>query len=60
LTQGNLQRPEDHALRLLLVGYGVGLSWGTALVSLRPDALLDHVIVSEPFMTSSEAGPSHD
>jgi 3-oxoacyl-[acyl-carrier-protein] synthase-3 len=60
MTQGNLQRPADHALRLLLVGYGVGLSWGTAIVSLAPDALLDHVIVSEPFVTSSAAIPSHD
>jgi 3-oxoacyl-[acyl-carrier-protein] synthase-3 len=60
LTQGNLHRPADHALRLLLVGYGVGLSWATALVSLPPDALLDHVVVSEPFVTSTEAHPSHD
>lgn len=48
LTQGNLSRPTDRALRLLLVGYGVGLSWGTALLSLPPDALLDHVEVAEP------------
>lgn len=48
LTQGNLARPADRALRLLLVGYGVGLSWGTALLSLGPDAALDHVEVGEP------------
>ena len=47
LTQGNLRRPADRALRLLLVGYGVGLSWGSALVSLPPDAILDHVTVAE-------------
>mgnify|MGYP001388067004 CR=1 FL=1 len=46
LTQGGLERPADRALRLLLVGYGVGLSWGSALVSLPPDAILDHVVVS--------------
>jgi 3-oxoacyl-[acyl-carrier-protein] synthase III len=49
LTQGGMQRPLHRALRLLLVGYGVGLSWGSALISLPPDAMLDHVEVSEPF-----------
>jgi 3-oxoacyl-[acyl-carrier-protein] synthase-3 len=53
LTQGGLERPADRALRLLLVGYGVGLSWGTALVSLTPDAILDHVVVSEPFAVAA-------
>ncbi|HRZ58902.1 MAG TPA: 3-oxoacyl-[acyl-carrier-protein] synthase III C-terminal domain-containing protein, partial [Candidatus Paceibacterota bacterium] len=47
LAQGGLERPLDRALRLLIVGYGVGLSWGTALVSLSADALLDHVVVRE-------------
>jgi 3-oxoacyl-[acyl-carrier-protein] synthase-3 len=50
ITQGKLTRPSDRALRLLLVGYGVGLSWGTALVSLAPDAVLDHVVVSGPYV----------
>jgi 3-oxoacyl-[acyl-carrier-protein] synthase III len=50
LTQGKLNRPNERALRLLLVGYGVGLSWGTALVSLGPDAVLDHVVVSAPYV----------
>lgn len=45
MTQGGLIRPADRALRLLLVGYGVGLSWGSALVDLPPEALLDHVEV---------------
>ncbi len=49
LTQGGLNRPSDRSLRLMIVGYGVGLSWGTALVSLPPDATLDHVTVAEPF-----------
>jgi 3-oxoacyl-[acyl-carrier-protein] synthase-3 len=51
ITQGALNRPADRALRLLLVGYGVGLSWGTALVSLSPDAVLDHVVVAEPYVS---------
>jgi 3-oxoacyl-[acyl-carrier-protein] synthase III len=55
LTQSGLSRPSDRALQLLLVGYGVGLSWGTALISLPPDAVLDHVEVSEPFAQSADA-----
>jgi 3-oxoacyl-[acyl-carrier-protein] synthase-3 len=43
LTQGDLQRPAARALRLLLIGYGVGLSWGSALIDLPPDAVLDHL-----------------
>ena len=43
LTQGGLQRPEDRALRLLLLAYGVGLSWGSALVHLPPNAQLNHL-----------------
>ena len=42
-TLGGLDRPADRALRTLLLGYGVGLSWGSALVDLDPDAILDHV-----------------
>jgi 3-oxoacyl-[acyl-carrier-protein] synthase-3 len=42
LARGNLARPRDRALRLLLLAYGVGLSWGSALVDLPPDAVLSH------------------
>jgi len=55
LTQGGMLRPADRALRLLLVGYGVGLSWGSALLSLPPDAVLDHVEVSVPFAAAKGA-----
>jgi 3-oxoacyl-[acyl-carrier-protein] synthase-3 len=41
LTEGKLIRPKDRALRLMLLGYGVGLSWGSALVDLDPTAILD-------------------
>jgi hypothetical protein len=27
----------------MLLGYGVGLSWGSALVDLSPEAVLAHV-----------------
>lgn len=43
LTQGQLKRPTDRALRLMLLGYGVGLSWGSALVDLDSRALLDSI-----------------
>ncbi len=47
IAQGNLVRPADRALKLLLVGYGVGMSWGSALVALPPEAMLDHVEVAD-------------
>lgn len=43
LTHGNLARPKDRPLRLMLLGYGVGLSWGSALVDLDAKAILDSV-----------------
>lgn len=45
ITRGNLTRPADKALRLLLLGYGVGLSWASALVDLPADAVLNHIPV---------------
>jgi 3-oxoacyl-[acyl-carrier-protein] synthase III len=43
LTEGGLLRPKARALRLLLLGYGVGLSWGSALVELDPRAVLEKI-----------------
>ena len=43
VTLGGLERPRDKTLRLMLLGYGTGLSWASALVDLGPDAQLDHV-----------------
>jgi len=43
ITQGNLNRPVDRPLKMMLVGYGVGLSLGSALIELYPDAILEHV-----------------
>ena len=42
ITQGGLQRPADRPLSLLMLAYGVGLSWGSALVDLPADARLNH------------------
>jgi 3-oxoacyl-[acyl-carrier-protein] synthase-3 len=45
ITQGSLNRPTDRDLKLLLLGYGVGLSWGSALLDLPSDAILDHLVL---------------
>jgi 3-oxoacyl-[acyl-carrier-protein] synthase-3 len=41
MTRG-LPAPRDRELQLMLLGYGVGLSWGAAVVALPTDALLLH------------------
>jgi 3-oxoacyl-[acyl-carrier-protein] synthase III len=43
ITQGGLKRPADRSLRMMLLGYGVGLSWGSALIELDPDVIMEHV-----------------
>lgn len=43
ITRGQLARPADRDLKLLLLGYGVGLSWASALLTLPPGAVLNHV-----------------
>jgi 3-oxoacyl-[acyl-carrier-protein] synthase-3 len=48
ITQGNLIRPDERPLKLMLLGYGVGLSWGSALVQLDTAAVLSHVELPAP------------
>jgi 3-oxoacyl-[acyl-carrier-protein] synthase-3 len=48
ITEGKLTRPSDRGLMLLMVAYGVGLSWGSALVDLPADAHLSHMVLSDP------------
>jgi 3-oxoacyl-[acyl-carrier-protein] synthase-3 len=43
ITESALERPPDRPLSLMLLGYGVGLSWGSALVHLGPEAVLGTV-----------------
>jgi 3-oxoacyl-[acyl-carrier-protein] synthase III len=43
ITRGNLKRPSDRDLQMLVLGYGVGLSWASALVTLPPEAILNHL-----------------
>lgn len=43
ITRGAMDRSNGAALKLMLLGYGVGLSWASALIELAPDALLEHL-----------------
>ena len=42
ITRGGWERPADRPALLLLISYGVGLSWGSAMISLDPEGLLLH------------------
>ncbi len=42
LTRALSERERDRPLRLMLLGYGVGLSWSSAVVMLPSDAVLLH------------------
>lgn len=43
MTCGDFARPTDRPMRMMLLGYGVGLSWGAALITLDAEALLRHI-----------------
>lgn len=51
LTRALSERERDRPLRLMLLGYGVGLSWSSAIVMLPPDAVLLHGVCAEPSAT---------
>jgi 3-oxoacyl-[acyl-carrier-protein] synthase III len=42
MTQANFERPPGNPLQLVLLGFGVGLSWGGAAVQLAPHCMLGH------------------
>jgi 3-oxoacyl-[acyl-carrier-protein] synthase-3 len=42
ITQSDLVFKDGNPLKLMLLGYGVGLSWGSALIDLKPDTVLTH------------------
>ena len=42
LTQGVTREDPLRAMKVMLLGYGVGLSWGSALTSIPADAALLH------------------
>jgi 3-oxoacyl-[acyl-carrier-protein] synthase-3 len=43
MTLGNLTWSKNHSLKLMLLAYGVGLSWASALIGLESDVVLRHV-----------------
>ncbi len=43
ITNGISSRPIDRPVSLLLVGYGVGLSWGSAIINIDQHATLQHI-----------------
>jgi 3-oxoacyl-[acyl-carrier-protein] synthase-3 len=45
ITMGGMQRPNNQSLKLMVLGYGVGLSWASALIDLEPGAILRHEIL---------------
>ena len=45
ITQGRLNRPRERALTLLMLAYGVGLSWASALLDLPITARLNHLVM---------------
>jgi len=53
MTVGALERPKDRPLKLLLLGYGVGLSWGSALVDLDHEAILETIECSVSDMAAA-------
>jgi 3-oxoacyl-[acyl-carrier-protein] synthase-3 len=53
LTEAKLTRPSDKALRLMLLGYGVGLSWGSALVDLDSQAILESIELDNSMQESA-------
>jgi 3-oxoacyl-[acyl-carrier-protein] synthase-3 len=42
MTQAALERPPGDPLQLVLLGFGVGLSWGAVAVQLMPHCVLGH------------------
>jgi 3-oxoacyl-[acyl-carrier-protein] synthase-3 len=43
LTHALARAPRDRKQTVMLIGYGVGLSWGAALVDVAPDVPLAHI-----------------
>jgi 3-oxoacyl-[acyl-carrier-protein] synthase III len=54
ITEGGLVRPAERSLTLLLVAYGVGLSWGSALIQLPVSAILSHQVFATASPTRNE------
>lgn len=55
LTQGVGKSPITKNLSLMLIGYGVGLSWGSALVSIDPDTRICHASIDKPCVAQPDS-----
>jgi 3-oxoacyl-[acyl-carrier-protein] synthase-3 len=55
ITMGGLERAADQGLTLLLLGYGVGLSWGSALIDVAPDTFFNHIEISSGNVSPEES-----
>lgn len=47
ITQGGMNRPPDKSLKLMLIGFGVGLSWASALIDLESETALEHMVLKK-------------
>ena len=54
ITQGLTEHAGHRALSLMLLGYGVGLSWGAALVTLPADVVIRHVNYTSAAVAATE------
>ena len=43
ITKGKLDRLGKEKLTLMLLGYGTGLSWASALIRMEPEVPVDHI-----------------
>ena len=48
ITRGVCKQPLSEVTKMMLLGYGVGLSWGSGLVDLDPDAPICHAELDRP------------
>lgn len=48
ITQSFCKAKISKKLSLMLIGYGVGLSWGSGLVSIDPDTVISNSIIDKP------------
>jgi 3-oxoacyl-[acyl-carrier-protein] synthase-3 len=53
----SLPPQRDKDLRLMMLGYGVGLSWGAAVVNLEASAVLLHRDYGNVFPRGASAAP---
>ena len=53
ITQAVCKEPIQQKLLLMLLGYGVGLSWGAALVYIDPESKILHSSIDKPCLSLS-------